>query len=125
METAAFGDRFGARRIALEDDASVLFCPRHGRDQRFRIRVPRLPQDLARRPFLDDAAKIHDGQPIAHMFDDGEIMRDKNISEVEARLEFDQQVEDLRLDRHIERRNRLIENEQLRLESYGARYADA
>src|SRR5207253_10023370 len=102
-----------------------LFRPRHGRDQRFRIRMPRLPQYLGRRSLFDDAAQIHDGHPIAHMFDNGEIMRDKNIGEVEARLEIDQQVEDLRLDRYIERRNRLIENEQLRLECYGARYADA
>ncbi|MNJ63670.1 hypothetical protein D3C77_595870 [compost metagenome] len=44
------------------------------------------------------------------------VMRDKYISEAKLFLQILQQINDLRLDRHIERRDRFIRNDQLRLQ---------
>ena len=68
-------------------------------------------QQLDRRLF-DDTAGIHDGDPIRHLRDDAEVMGDEEEREAEALLQIAQQVEDLRLDGHVERRCRLIGDEE-------------
>ena len=55
---------------------------------------------------------------VAH---DGEIVRDEEIGEPELALQVGQQVEHLRLDRHVERRDRLVGDQQLRARSISAR----
>src|SRR5689334_17766138 len=59
------------------------------------------------------------------MFDDREPVRDEQVSELELFLKLLQQVHDLRLHRHVERRYRLIGDDQLRIEREAARHADA
>ena len=55
----------------------------------------------------------------------GKIVRDKQIREAEPRLEIAQQVEDLRADRHNERRYRLVEHDKPRLQRERAGDCDA
>ena len=43
-------------------------------------------------------------------------MADEQISELVAALQLAQEIDDLRLHRHVERRGRLIENQEFRLE---------
>ena len=50
------------------------------------------------------------------MADDGEIMRDEQAREAELALDVLEEVDDLRLDRDIEGRHRLVEDEHLGLE---------
>ena len=57
---------------------------------------------------LDDLAEIHDRDAVADVLDDGEIMTDEQEGEAEIELQILQQVHDLRLDRYIKRRNRLV-----------------
>ena len=52
-------------------------------------------------------------------------MGDEKERQVELSPQVGQQVEDLRLDRHVQRRNRLIADDELGVESEGARDADA
>src|SRR5579883_311462 len=79
---------------------------------------------LARRQ-LDDAARAHDGDAIGDIVDHGEIVRDEEICERELPLQIFQQVEDLRLDRYVERRDRLIANDEIGTERQGPCNADA
>ena len=65
--------------------------------------VGRLPEDGAHRSFLDDAPGVHDGDPVRRSGDDGEVVGDEEQREVERGFHFAQQVENLCLDRHIER----------------------
>lgn len=51
---------------------------------------------------LDKHAVLHNRNPVTQMRDDSQIMADKNVSELLTLPEVFQQVEDLRLDRHIE-----------------------
>ena len=129
MEGAAGRRDLRARRVAREDDALAAGArdrapapPRAApgyRDGPDRRRARRVAAEL------DDAAEIHDGDAVADVLDHGEIVRDEEVGEAEPRLEVDQQVEDLRLDRDVERRDRLVGDDQLRLERERARDADA
>ena len=57
---------------------------------------------------LDDAAEIHDGRAIGDVAHDAEIMADEEHGQLQLAAEFQEQVDDLGLDRHVERGNRLI-----------------
>ena len=52
-------------------------------------------------------------------------MRDQQVGQGEARLQVDEQVDDLRLDRHVERGDRFVGDDQRRVEGEGAGQADA
>ena len=56
--------------------------------------------------------------------DDREVVRDEEVGELELVLQVDEQVQDLGLDRDVERRDRLVGDDQLRLERERARDAD-
>ena len=56
--------------------------------------------------------------------DHREVVRDEDVGEVELALEVLEQVEDLRLHRDVERRHRLVADDQLRLQRERARDAD-
>jgi len=73
---------------------------------------------------LDDTAEIHDGDALAKMPHDRQIMRDKEIGQVELVAEILEQIDDLRLDRHIEGRDRLIADDEFRIQGQGAGDAD-
>src|SRR3954454_16287905 len=50
------------------------------------------------------------------MLDDAQVVRDEDVGEIEPVLEVHEQIEDLRLDRHVEGRDRLVEDDELRLQ---------
>src|SRR6266702_4290632 len=52
-------------------------------------------------------------------------MGDEEIAEAEPLLEVEQQVDDLRLHRHVERRYRFVADDEVRLQRQRARDADA
>ena len=74
---------------------------------------------------LDDPPEIHHRDAVGDMPHHRQIMRDEEVGEAEFALEILQQVDDLRLDRDIERRHRLVEDQHARLEGERARDADA
>ena len=81
-------------------------------------------EDISLRRELDDLAEIHDRYAMGHVLDDGEIMADEQEGEAEIELQILQQVHDLRLDGYIERRNRLVAHDQVRLGSKRPRDPD-
>ena len=68
-------------------------------------------QRLDRRLF-DDASGVHHGDAVGHLGDDAEVVGDEEEREPEALLQIAQQVENLRLDRDVERGRRLVGDEQ-------------
>jgi hypothetical protein len=60
------------------------------------------------RPPLDDLAGIHHGHVIGHPRDRAEIVRDEDDGHAVLPLQLLQQIQDLRLDRDVERRARLV-----------------
>ncbi len=90
---------------------------RDGCEQRCRIRVPGSPEEGFLSCQLNDLSGIHHGNSVRDVLNNAEIMGDEDIGEIELRLEILQQVKDLRLNRYIKGRNRLVCDNQLRSES--------
>ena len=98
---------------------------RNRRQQRPRVRMLRRREERRGRPHLDDLSQIHHGDAVADVLDQPQIVRDEQIGQRQPLLQIHQQVDDLRLHRHVERRHRLVENEERRIERERARQADA
>jgi hypothetical protein len=87
--------------------------------------VHRRAVDVVARPISTILPEVHDRDPVGDMADDGEVVRDEEVGEPEVVLEAREQVDDLRLDRHVERRDGLVEDDQGRVEGERAGDADA
>ena len=74
---------------------------------------------------LDDAPDIHHGDPFADVLDHAQVVRDEEIREPEPVLQFEQEVEDLGLDRHVQRRHGLVGDDQAGDSGQGTGDADA
>jgi hypothetical protein len=74
----------------------------------------RIAEDLPHRPLLHELALVHDRDAVRHLRDDAEVVRDEQQRQVEARLQFAHQVEHLCLDRDVERRRRLVGDDERR-----------
>src|SRR3981189_3826479 len=80
-------------------------------------------QRLALR-LLEDAAEIHYGDASRDVFDYRQIVTNEHISEPEIAAQVEQQVEDLRLYRDVERGRRFVAKHQFRLDHKRARESD-
>jgi hypothetical protein len=74
---------------------------------------------------LDDLAEVHDGDVVGDMLHHGKVVGDEDVGEAEPLLEVAQQVENLRADRNVERRDRFVAYDQLRLDRDGPCNGDA
>ena len=97
---------------------------RDRRQQRLTVRMRRIIVQRIPIRQLDNNPQIHDRNPVADMPDHRQVVRDKEIRQVQFLLQVFQQVDHLRLDRDVERRNRLVADYQLRLQRQRARHAD-
>ena len=129
VEAAALGRVDRARHVALQDDALA---------RRRRARAPARPRAAPRcrgaserakiaplRRHLDDLAEIHHRDAVGHVLDDGEVVADEQERQAELLLQVLQQVDDLRLDRDVERRDRLVADDEVGLGRERAGDADA
>ena len=64
---------------------------------------------------LDDLSEIHDGDAVADVLDHREIMRNEEVGELQLLLQVPQQIDDLRLDGDVERRDGLVSTMRLGL----------
>ena len=70
-------------------------------------------------------AEVEHGDPVRDVADDAEVVRDEEVRDPLLRLQLDEQVEDRRLHRHVERRRRLVADDELRVAGERARDRDA
>ena len=70
---------------------------------------------------LDDAAEIHDGDVVADLAHDLEIVADEQIGDAQPVLQVEQEVHHLGLDGDVERRDRLVADQQVGLGHQGPR----
>ncbi len=81
-------------------------------------------EDGLARAGLDDAPRVHHRDPLAEVPHDGEVVGDEEVAQAALGLQAHQQVEDLALYRHVQGRDRLIADDERRLEREGAGDAD-
>ena len=74
-------------------------------------------------PF-DDLAQVHNRHSFAHMPDHRQIMGNEQIGQPQIIFQLDQQVDDLGLNRDIQRRDRFVQHQQLGAERQGPGDAD-
>ncbi len=128
VEATAGGRVERARNVPHEHEALAALGGIGNRDrgkQRPRVRVRRCGEQARRRRQLDELAEVHHGDAVRQVPDDGEVVRDEEVGETHVAAQLCEQVHDLSLNRHVERRDRLVEHDELRIERDGARHADA
>jgi hypothetical protein len=81
--------------------------------------------DLRLVTHLDDPAEVHDGDPVGDVAHHRQVMGDEQVGEPELVLEALEQVDDLGLDGDIQRRDRLVADDDLRSEGQATGDADA
>ena len=85
----------------------------------------RIGEQLVGGRILDDAAEVHDGHLAGDVAHDGQIVGDEEVGEPEPLLQLLQQVDHLALDRHVERGDRLVADDDARVDGQRPGDADA
>ena len=88
---------------------------RHGGEQRTRVRMGRLRKHRGRRALFHTVALVHDEHAVGHLSHHAHVVRDEHHRHVQLLLQCTDQLQDFGLDGHIQRRGRLIRNQQRRL----------
>jgi hypothetical protein len=104
--------RIGRRRAALG----------LGRQQVLGVGMLRMVEHLVDGTLLDDAALGHHADPVGHLANDAEVVGDEQQRHAVARLQRLQELQDLRLDGDVERRRRLVGDQEVGL--VGQRHGD-
>ena len=130
VETTAARRIDRRRRIALQNDAlsralHIRVRNRHGRKQRLRIGVVRLCVEGLPVRDLHHVAKVHNGDAIGDVLNDGKVVSDEQVRGSVLILKVLEKVEDLGLNRDVKRGDGLVANDQLRLERKGTGNANA
>ena len=97
---------------------------RDGGDQGAGIGIGRVEQHLPRRPAFHDPAGVHDADLGTDACDDREVVADQDDGEAQLAIEIAQQVDDLTLQRHVERRYGLVGDQHFRFHRQRPRDAD-
>ena len=98
----------------LEPRAAWRAWPRPGLEQRQRVGVPRLTQHRLDRPALHDHAGVHDDHTVTMPGDHGQVVADEQDGHLRFRPEAVDEGEDGRLHGDVERRGRLIGDDESR-----------
>ena len=77
--------------------------------------MARLSHDAVTGSGLDDLAQVHDVDPVRHVANDIEVVRDEEVGDPELVLQVSEQVEDLGLDGHVQGADRFVADDQLRV----------
>ena len=89
------------------------------------IGMLRVAEHVLGRAGLDDLAEIHDGDAVADLLHHRHVVRDEEVGEAQLGLQLLQELQDLRLDRDVERGDAFVGDDDLRVEAERAGDADA
>ena len=127
VEFTAFRRVCGAGNIALQNN-SLDFVMRvgHGHcgQQRARIRVHGVGENILFIPHFHKVAQIHNAYAVGNVLHDAQIVRNEKVCEFQIPLQFFEQVDDLRLNGNVERGDRLVADDELRIHRQRARNAN-
>ena len=104
--------------------AVVLANPsaRNASQQPDGVRMAWVLQDRLDRPLLDESSGVQHADAVAHLRDDAQVVADEEDGGVHFSLDQRNEIEHLRLDRRVEARRRLVEDEERRI--LGQRHRD-
>ena len=118
LEAAAGRRVEGVGDLALQNDPLARPLQRrvryrHARQQRLGVRMERRVVDHIGVGELDQLSGVEDGDAVGDVAHDGEIVGDEQVGDAELALKILEQVDDLRPHRHIERRDRLVGDDEV------------
>ena len=105
----------GIDAVDLRQPLALVDDRRNRAHQADRVRMLRPVDHVGDRPDLDDAPGVHHGDAIGGLGDDAHVVRDQHHRGAVVAAQPLQELDDLRLDRHVERGRRLVGDDQLRL----------
>ena len=114
--------------LALEVDALVRMVNVRGGnrgEQRLRVGMQRADEQLLRGGGFHQLAQIHDADVVRDVAHDREVMGDEHVGQPLLLLQILEQVEHLRLNGDVQGGDRLIADDELRVQGQGARDAHA
>jgi len=130
MESASSRRIHRGRDLALDQDRDAFALldrirNRNGAQEGLGVRM--LGRVIDGHPIgnLHDLAQVHDRHPIREVSNHRQIMGDENVGQAESLLQILKQVDDLRLNRHIEGGHRLITHNHAGIESQRPGDSDA
>lgn len=88
---------------------------RYGGQQFAGVLLLRIEEDFVGVAVFDNPARLHHRNAIGEVADDGQVMGDEEHGQAEVGLQATQEIEDLGLDRNVERGHRFIGNDDARL----------
>ena len=117
MECTTAWDVDGAGDLTgeLRGDAARRIGKRRGGQQRPSVRMGWGGEQLGGRGNLDDPPEVHHRHAVGEMLDDRQVVGDEDHGQSVLVAQRGEEVEDLRLDGNVERRDRLVGDEQPRL----------
>ena len=115
----------GRRAARQRAPPSGIVAPGIASSRRRVYSSTRTREDLVDRALLDDPAALHDAHEVGHHAHDREVVGDEQVGQAELGLQVGQQLQDLVLHQHVERRDRLVEHDDVGLERERARDRDA
>ena len=129
-ETAAAGRVQGAGHVALQHDAlgrARRFGVRHrnGGDQAAGVGVDAVGDELKAVGQFHQLAQVHDADAVGDMLDHAQVMGDEQVGQAHLGLQVLEHVDDLRLDGNVQRRDRLVADDELGVHGQGAGDAHA
>src|SRR6056297_2156673 len=114
-----------AQNLTRREEYADLQPLRNGGQQVFRVLVLRRAIDLLGGAVFDQLALVHDADIVGDEVDHAQVVRDEQVGQPELLLQVQQQVEDLGLDRDVERRDRFVADQELRVDGERAGNTDA
>ena len=94
---------------------------RHSGQQGAGVVVLRLPEHLVCRALLNNPPTLHDRHMVGQISHNTHVVGDEQQTQSQLNLQFTQQVENLRLNRHVEGGRGFVAHEHLRLNGQGPR----
>ena len=107
------GIRVGSGASPARICGSRCRASRHDREQRARVGMPRVVEQLLGRPLLDDPPEVHDRDAVGDVPGQPEVVRDDEDRDAGLADQPEHQLQDLAAHRGVEARDRLVGDEQL------------
>ena len=127
VELAALRRVGGGGDGAFEHDALHLHRrvgDGDGGEERLRVGVEGIAEDVFLRAILHEVAEVHNADGVGDVLNNGKVVADEEVGQLVLILQLVQQVDDLRLNGHIQRRDRLVADDKLGVERERTRDAD-
>jgi len=118
-------DRAGNLPADRLECCAAIFDAGYLRQQRLGVWVPRVGEQFIDRRGFHDAAQVHDRYAIAQMADHTQVVADEEVGQVQLIAQIHEQIQNLCLDRDIQRGDGFIADEQPGLHGQGACDTDA